>query len=105
MSVSNGVIEKQHNMYHCMHACKVASVMSDSVRPYGQQPTRPFRSEDSLGKNAGVGCHFLLQMCIISAIHIMNIHYMCMYYITSCINGVRVSVVYICVLYLRSPFL
>ena len=35
--------------------------MSDSVRPHRWQPTRPRRSWDSLGKNTGVGCHFLLQ--------------------------------------------
>ena len=35
--------------------------MSDSVRPYRQQPTRLRRPWDSPGKNTGVGCHFLLQ--------------------------------------------
>ena len=36
--------------------------MSDSVRPYRQQPTRLPRPWDSPGKNTGVGgCHFLLQ--------------------------------------------
>ena len=35
--------------------------MSDSVRPQRQQPTRLPRPRDSLGKNTGVGCHFLLQ--------------------------------------------
>ena len=35
--------------------------MSDSVRPHKQQPTSLLRSWDSLGKNTGVGCHFLLQ--------------------------------------------
>ena len=35
--------------------------MSDSVRLYGQQPTRLLHPQDSLGKNTGVGCHFLLQ--------------------------------------------
>ena len=34
--------------------------MSDSVLPYGQQPTRLLCPRDSLGKNTGVGCHFLL---------------------------------------------
>ena len=34
--------------------------MSDSFRPYGQQPARLFCPQDSLGKNTGVGCHFLL---------------------------------------------
>src|SRR5574339_472331 len=35
--------------------------MSDSVRPHRWQPTRLPRPWDSPGKNAGVGCHFLLQ--------------------------------------------
>ena len=35
--------------------------MSDSVRPQRRQPTRLPRPWDSLGKNTGVGCHFLLQ--------------------------------------------
>ena len=35
--------------------------MSHSVRPHRQQPTRLLRPWDSPGKNAGVGCHFLLQ--------------------------------------------
>ena len=35
--------------------------MSDSVRPQRWQPTRLPRPWDSPGKNAGVGCHFLLQ--------------------------------------------
>ena len=35
--------------------------MSDSARPYRQQPIRLPRPWDSPGKNTGVGCHFLLQ--------------------------------------------
>ena len=35
--------------------------MSDSVRPRRRQPTRLLRPWDSPGKNAEVGCHFLLQ--------------------------------------------
>ena len=35
--------------------------MSNSVRPHRRQPTRIPRPWDSLGKNTGVGCHFLLQ--------------------------------------------
>ena len=46
-------------LVHC--CCCVASVVSDSVRPHGLQPTRLLRPRDSPGKNAGVGCHFLLQ--------------------------------------------
>ena len=44
-----------------MHACYVASVVSDSVRPYGQQPTRLLCPQEYLGKNTGMGCHFLLR--------------------------------------------
>ena len=35
--------------------------MSDSVQPHRLQPTRFPHPWDSLGKNTGVGCHFLLQ--------------------------------------------
>ena len=38
----------------------VASVVSDSVRPYRRQHTRLPRPWDSPGKNTGVGCHCLL---------------------------------------------
>ena len=44
---------------HC--CCKVASVVSESVRPHRLQPTRLPHLWDSPGKNTGVGCHFLLQ--------------------------------------------
>ena len=37
------------------------SVVSDSVRPHGLQPTRLLHPWDSPGKNTGVACHFLLQ--------------------------------------------
>ena len=39
----------------------MASVISYSVRPHRQQPTRLLCPWDSPGKNTGVGCHFLLQ--------------------------------------------
>ena len=35
--------------------------MSDSVQPHRWQPARLPRPWDSPGKNAGMGCHFLLQ--------------------------------------------
>ena len=44
----------------CMLACEVASVVSNSVRPHGQQPTRLLCPQDSPGKSAGGGCHFPL---------------------------------------------
>ena len=43
----------------CFCCCLVASVVSDSVRPHRQQPTRLPHPWDSPGKDAGVGCHFL----------------------------------------------
>ena len=42
--------------------CEVASVMSDSVQPHGQQSTRLLHPQDSPGRNTGVGCHFLLHI-------------------------------------------
>ena len=37
------------------------SVVSDSLRPHGLQPSRLLCSWDFPGKNTGVGCHALLQ--------------------------------------------
>ena len=45
----------------CVCVCLVASVMSDSLGPYGLQLTRLLCPWDSLGKNTGVGCHTLFQ--------------------------------------------
>ena len=42
-------------------AAKSLQLWSDSVRSHRRQPTRLPRPWDSLGKNTGVGCHFLLQ--------------------------------------------
>ena len=49
-----------------LHAAAAAAAAkslqsSDSLRPRRRQPTRLPRPWDSPGKNAGVGCHFLLQ--------------------------------------------
>ena len=46
--------------------CQAASVVSDSVRPHGLQPTRLLCPWDSPGKNTGVGCHFLLHCHLFS---------------------------------------
>ena len=46
---------------HGIAKSQTASVVSDSVRPHRRQPIRLPRPWDSPGKNAGVGCHFLLQ--------------------------------------------
>ena len=47
----------------CMHAKSLQSCLT--VQPYGQQPTRLLCPWDSLGKNAGVGCHFLLPISLL----------------------------------------
>ena len=49
----------QHSQ--CRALCCAHSVMSDSLRSHGLQPTRLLCPWDSPGKNTGVGCHFLLQ--------------------------------------------
>ena len=46
---------------HCCCCCQVTSVISDSVRSHGRQPTRFPGPWGSPGKNTGVGCHFPLQ--------------------------------------------
>ena len=42
---------------HILCACSVASLISDSLRPHGLQPTRLLCPWDSPGKNTGMGCH------------------------------------------------
>ena len=44
-----------------MYACQAASVVSNSLRPYGLQPTRLLCPCDSPGKNTEVGGHALLK--------------------------------------------
>ena len=51
----------------CCCCCCVTSVVLDSVRPHGRQPTKLPRPWDSPGKNTGVGCHFLLQCMIVKS--------------------------------------
>ena len=51
-------LRNNNNKYICCCCCcLVASVVSDSVRSYGLQPTRFLCPWDSLGKSTGVGCH------------------------------------------------
>ena len=56
---------------------QVASVVSDSVWPHRRQPTRLCHPWDSLGKNTGVGCHFLLQCMTSWLVHFIkkNVQY------------------------------
>ena len=56
------LLKLHFKLWHCCCCCcYVTSVMSNSVRPHTWQPTRLTHPWDSLGKNTGVGCHFLLQ--------------------------------------------
>ena len=44
-------------VYVCVSVCVSRSVVSDSLRPHGLQPTRLLSPWDSPGKNTGVDCH------------------------------------------------
>ena len=50
-----------HTIITFMYTCSVASVLSNSLWPYGLQPARFLCPRDSPGKNTGVDCHALLQ--------------------------------------------
>ena len=45
------------------------SVVPDSYRPHGLQPTRLLRPWDSPGNSTGVGCHCLLRKHILSTVN------------------------------------
>ena len=49
------------------------SVVSDSLQPRGLQPTRLLCPWNSLGKNIGMDCHFLLQGIFPTQTHCMQI--------------------------------
>ena len=51
-----------HWLFKYMCACLISlSVVSDSLRPHGLQPSRPLCPWNFPGKNSGVGSHSLLQ--------------------------------------------
>ena len=54
----------------------VCSVVSNSLRPHGLSPTRLLCPRDSPGKNAGLGCHALLQG--IFPTWGLNLHLLCL---------------------------
>ena len=51
------------------------SVVSDSSRPHGLQPTRLLRPWDLPGRSTGVGCHCLLRCIYYIYIYIFKIKY------------------------------
>ena len=61
MILSSQLCSTGYGLCCCCCCCIVSSVVSDSVWPHRQQPTRLRHPWDSPGKNTGVGCHFLLQ--------------------------------------------
>ena len=61
-------LQWQADLYHCATWAALKnwikwsrSVVSDSLRPHGLQPTRLLCPRDFPGNGTGVGCHFLLQ--------------------------------------------
>ena len=61
LNLKYSTVSNRSFCFHITLLLQVTSVVSDSVRPHRRQPTRLPRPWDSLGKNTGVGCHFLLQ--------------------------------------------
>ena len=55
----------------CIHACNIASVVSDFVQPYGLQPARLLCPWDSPGKKTKVGYHALLPVTGIKSMPLM----------------------------------
>ena len=55
------------------HAAAAAKLLQScpTLRPHRRQPTRLPHPWDSLGKDTGVGCHFLLQ-CMTEAVPVMS---------------------------------
>ena len=56
-------LENSMDIMYYLCAC-VCSVMSDSLRPHGLQPSGLLYPQAFPSKNTGVGCHFLLQQRI-----------------------------------------
>ena len=53
-------VRKQANLYPLSHADIVAELCLTLLQPYGLEPARLLCPWDFQGKDAGVGCHFLL---------------------------------------------
>ena len=61
------------------------SVVPDSSRPHGLQPTRLLRPWDFPGKSTGVGCHCLLQLYTMRAYIMVTYNSVRILYCFSCI--------------------
>ena len=70
-----GSICSTWRFYLCVY---VRSVMSDSLQSYGLYPTRLLCLWNFLGKNTGVGCHFLLQGIFLT--QGLNLHFLHLLY-------------------------
>ena len=57
------------------------SVVSDSLRPHGLQPTRLLHPWDFPGKSTGVGCH-----CFLHSLHLLPVWYSNIKVLSSCLN-------------------
>ena len=64
--VSKSVVMYYNNHRKLISVCVSPSVVSDSLGPRGLQPARLLCPWDSPGKTTGVGCHFLLDVIIIT---------------------------------------
>ena len=62
------------------------SVMSDSSRPHGLQPTRLLPPWDFPGKSTGVGCHCLLRMHVYMFVYMLSWCCSCVLFYFLCIS-------------------
>ena len=62
-NTSNSLTFEKHceRRYNCVCLSVLHSVVSNSLRPHGLQPTRLLCPWNSLGKSIGVDCHSFLQ--------------------------------------------
>ena len=78
-TISTNMVQNSSNVFlHCKYLCAVfsCSVMSNSLRPRGLQPTRLLCPWNFPGKNTGACCHFLLQK--IFPTQVLKPHLLCL---------------------------
>ena len=64
----------KYTYIHIVHVRQVASVMSDSLQPYGLLPCRLLCPWNSPDKNTGVGCHAFLQIFLTQGLNLCLLH-------------------------------